>query len=135
MPQVRCQGGLGGLVLHVASQMGAAQTAAQALLGGREELLDDIVGAVDNRHRPALLITGHGMAPQPVTVAVQIVENDPLRIVASQTAEGRGPDPLAQVLMVAPQVGSNRSDAGSGSLGPERGGGCRTLATGQFLRR
>ena len=118
MPQVRCQGGLGRLVLHVAAQMGAAQTAAQALLGGREELLDDMVGALDNRHRPALVIAGHGMAPQPVTVAIQIVENDPLRIVGSQTAEGRGPDPLAQVLMVAPQVGSNRSDAGRGSRGP-----------------
>ena len=61
MPQVRGQGGLGRLVLHVAPQMRAAQTPAQALLDGGEEVLDDVVGAVDDRHRPAPAIAGHRM--------------------------------------------------------------------------
>ena len=97
--------------------MGAAQTAAQALLGAREELLDDIVGAVDDRQSPAFVIAGHGMPCQPVSVAVQIVEDDALRLEGSEPAGRLGP--LAQVLVVALQVLGDRLEAGSGGLGPE----------------
>ena len=61
MPQVRCQGDLGRLVLQITPQMGAAQPSAQALLGDREGLLDDIVGAVDDGHQPASRIAGDGL--------------------------------------------------------------------------
>ena len=53
MLQVLGQGDLGRLVLQVTRQMGAAQPAAQALLGAPEGLFDGVVGAVDDRDRPA----------------------------------------------------------------------------------
>ena len=48
MPQVGGQGDLGRLVIQIAPQMGAAHTAPQALLGGAEKLLDDVVCALHN---------------------------------------------------------------------------------------
>lgn len=68
--QIHCQSNLGRLVIRVEAQTGAAQSKAQAPLGDREGLLNDVIGAVANGHRPARMITSGGMVRQPVAVAV-----------------------------------------------------------------
>ena len=109
VPQVRRQGGLRRLVFQIAAQLGAAQSPPQALFRNGEEVLDDVVGAVDDDHRPARAIAGHGMPAQPGAVAVQVSEDD--RLGRAQDRAGgllRG-DPLAQLPAVALQVGGQKT--------------------------
>ena len=76
--------------------MGAAQPAAQALLGDCEGLLDDVVGTANDRDRPARRVAGDGMADQALAVAVQKAEHDRLGPVGYVLSGGQpGGDPLA----------------------------------------
>ena len=108
--QVRCQGGLGRLVLHVPIEMRAAQAPPQLLLGGGEEVLGDIVGAFDDGQDAAAGVPHHGMPEQAVAVALQIIEDDRFRPVVRRggsLSPLRG-DPLAQPVMVGLGGGFNR---------------------------
>ena len=51
--QVRCQGGLHRLILHVAPEIRAPRAPPRLLLGGGEEVLGDVVGAFDHGDDPA----------------------------------------------------------------------------------
>ncbi len=64
LAQVSDKRHLGWLVLHVAAQMGTPDTAAQALLGAGEELLQNVVGAGHNRHYAPLLVVQHRLAAE-----------------------------------------------------------------------
>ena len=118
----------GRLVLQVAPQMGAAQTATQPLLGGTEELFDDIDGAVRSLRCATRLVAGHGMAGESVAVAVQIAEHDALCPEAAPRPGGQRCEPLVELVVVLLHVGGNGLQAGRGC---ERGGFARPA--GQFV--
>ena len=102
--------------------MGATHTASQALLGGTEALLEDVVGAVHHFQRVTSLNAGHGMAGEPVAVTVQIAEHDALGLEAAPRAGGAWSEPVAEILVVALQVGGDGLQAGRGGRGCEEGG-------------
>ena len=85
---------------------------AQALLGGGEEVLGDVVGAVDDGHSPARAIASHRLSAQLVAVAVELAENDRLRQALDGPARALLLDPLARGLPVALQGGGDRLQPG-----------------------
>ena len=70
------QGGLGRLIGQVATQMGAPEAAAQALLGARKVWFEDIVGAGCDGAGAAAGIAQHWMAAQALAIALQIVQHE-----------------------------------------------------------
>lgn len=105
--QVRDEGRLGRLVFHVAAQMGPSETAAHALLGAGEKLLQDIVGARHDRHHSTARLAHHRMAAELLAIAVQIVQHEGcgrvrLAVVVPVL------DALAQSLVIVLEVGGKR---------------------------
>ena len=110
MRQIRGQDRLGRLVPELAPEVSAAQPAAQDLLGNREGIPE--ISTVDHRHHTPGRIADYGMAHQFVAVAVQIRQDDRIRVERGGWAARGRADPLTQVLVTALQVGGGHCVCG-----------------------
>ena len=78
MAEIGNESNLGGLLLEIAGQVGAAEATAQALLGATEEVFGGIVGALDHGDYVAVVVTDSGMAEEVIAIGLEILEDDRL---------------------------------------------------------
>jgi len=74
--QIGNVGGLGGLLFHVSAEVGPSDSSAEPLLLVAEEMLGDVIGPLDDRDDVPVFVSKHGMAEEPVGVALEVVDDD-----------------------------------------------------------
>ena len=131
--QVGGQGGLGWLVGQIAAQMGAPEAAAQALFGGGEVWLEDVVGTGRDGDGTPARIAHDRMAAQALAIALQIGQHEGHGGVGRRVVVEGDFEALAELSLIVLEGGGQRwqQALGLGRIRWDAGG--RGLAVGQVL--